>query len=501
MSTPMFPGNADESMSTLSNQLIEFYVDDPVLVNGESGKPRPATVVGVSGKQHVTGQYKLTNSTGEPLQAGDTVPASYFEGAKNDKIIYSPTPAIGANGGNGHIISVNPDGTYAIALDADGQVLDNIIPAEIAIIIDTSNPPKPKILSNIPRANLRLDFAALPNERDNGDHPETIGGMPTLPWEKQGLNMIKRDTWDWILWIFDPEGRNGKNLFGEHVVKNENAVRVEAQNIKVDKKKIVEKIESDDDFDGTVIVELVRNDQRLKQPGKKLALVETLEKLQDFTYTRDEDGGVEIKLKVIVLCNHETPGQMSRGRFKLYLLDSKKALMYSNMLEKKENEAAVDMKGKVKIEEQYQHHCIDKEITLFKMIVLATGDDAVPTEPCVLGYREMLHMLTTAGKQYDIDFFEQFRVNEKRSHFQGAKTWHKKKFIEWVGTHFPTLAATGKKDEEKTYKFTGCKRKRADTGSSSKDNGSCSGGETTTPQKEKGAAAAATPATAPSGGK
>ena len=361
--------------------------------------------------------------------------------------------------------------------------------------------------------------------------------MPTLPWEKQGLNMIKRDTWDWILWIFDPEGRNGKNLFGEHVVKNENAVRVEAQNIKVDKKKIVEKIESDDDFDGTVIVELVRNDRRLMEPGKKLALVETLEKLQDFTYTRDEDGGVEcvfvgishprlsplpsypvltvflfcflcvcfavgrIKLKVIVLCNHETPGQLSRGRFKLYLLDSKKALMYSNMLEKKENEAAVDMKGKVKIEEQYQHHCIDKEITLFKMIVLATGDDAVPTEPCVLGYREMLQMLTTAGKQYDIDFFEQFRVNEKRSRFQGAKTWHKKKFIEWVGTHFPTLAATGKKDEEKTYKFTGCKRKRADTGSSSKDNGSCSGGETTTPQKEKGAAAAATPATAPSGGK
>ena len=117
--------------------------------------------------------------------------------------------------------------------------------------------------------------------------------MPTLPWEKQGLNMIKRDTWDWILWIFDPEGRNGKNLFGEHVVKNENAVRVDAQNIKVDKKKIVEKIESDDDFDGTVIVELVRNDRRLMEPGKKLALVETLEKLQDFTYTRDEDGGVE----------------------------------------------------------------------------------------------------------------------------------------------------------------------------------------------------------------
>ena len=156
-----------ESQSTLSNQLIKFYVDDPVFVNGESGKPHAAMVVGVSGKQHVTGQYKLTNSTGEPLQAGDTVPASYFEGAKNDKIIYSPTPAIGANGGNGHIISVNPDGTYAIALEADaaGHVLDNIIPAEIAIIIDTSNPPKPKILSNIPRANLRLDFAALPNAR------------------------------------------------------------------------------------------------------------------------------------------------------------------------------------------------------------------------------------------------------------------------------------------------------------------------------------------------
>jgi hypothetical protein len=59
-----------------------------------------------------------------------------------------------------------------------------------------------------------------------------------------------------------------------------------------------------------------------------------------------------IKLKVTVLCNHETPGKLSRGRFKLYLLDSKKALMYSNMLEKKENEAAVDMKGKVKIEEK-----------------------------------------------------------------------------------------------------------------------------------------------------
>ena len=142
------------------------------------------------------------------------------------------------------------------------------------------------------------------------------------------------------------------------------------------------------------------------------------------------------------------------------------------MLEKKENEAAVDMKGKVKIEEQYQHHCIEKEITLFKMIILATGDGTAPTESCVLGYREMLQMLTTAGKQYDIDFFEQFRVNETRSSFVGTKTWHKKKFLLWVDANFPELAATGKKDDEKTYKFTGCKRKTpGDTGGANSSSG------------------------------
>ena len=56
-------------------------------------------------------------------------------------------------------------GTYTLDEVATGQVIDNITPAEIDIIIDTVNPPLPKDVTNMRSEGLRLDFTALPNAR------------------------------------------------------------------------------------------------------------------------------------------------------------------------------------------------------------------------------------------------------------------------------------------------------------------------------------------------
>lgn len=173
----------------------------------------------------------------------------------------------------GTVTDVHGDDMYTVAIYAVDPVNGQPLP----------NPPSTTAKKH--GQDLRMNFKILGDARPRTDHPDKVGGYDILPWEKQTLNIIVREVWAWIMWVYDPVGRNGKNLLADYLVDCESAIKLSGPTLlkwEVVKKMITEHDGDYPDFDGVVVIELTLTDTILMDKAKTRIFLDILEKLQDW---------------------------------------------------------------------------------------------------------------------------------------------------------------------------------------------------------------------------